>query len=809
MDRNNLNIHEKLRHIQINWPDYYAVMPVSVLDLSVRATNILHHLGIYKIKDTISLSSDTLLNAKNCGRKTIDEIISKLLQFIVSNELESLRIHPNDKQHFAPDYCWYNSIKQNPEIRIIFDKYAVNSETDFLILREESSETDILSLDYKRFHYYKSILEQANLEQLLFIVPNWVLNTNVEFIKFRTRVRNTFLEKGVSSIKDLCLFNIREMLEWPNFGIHSLNNIVQAVIEFASQEQTFPTSYLTEERIKERITEIPLLQHIEYSLNELCEKETLILKLRLGYEQSKLTLEEVGAKLGLTRERIRQIEKNAYKKLMNYNYWDDILLDKLDRLLSAKRNIPLYVSMLEIEDCWFKGCSEKQEFISELIFHISEKRLKILNFGEPIISRIPQDLLFQILNELLDDIEQLSSQNITRDDLNMVIEDKLNKYDCLDLRDIMTVQIEDKLQFRYDSDLSEEYLVGVGNGFKLKLLSLLQESPIPLHYIEITQLFNKKYDSKNSERTIHSKFNLYSDFKLFARGTYGLLSHLDIADEQQKFIIWQCEKLIEESNVNKQWSCHEILTRLSGEIYTNKFHLDKYRLDIILSKSSKLRSMGRQIWVHCDSEKIFKQSRIEIESTCIQVLLNAGVPLSSDILINEVEKIRGVGEFLILQPNNNYTRVAPNLWGLVERDFYIRENEKGQILNSLWSILREFGCCLYIDELKEFLDIESNADFNNFTNYMLYSLATLDNRFRAFRGYFIGLSDWDNNTRFNFSLAVKKVISDMKIPMLTSEIQEKVEALTMRKVDKNRVSTALSANVHVLYDKKTNLWLKV
>jgi len=35
------------------------------------------------------------------------------------------------------------------------------------------------------------------------------------------------------------------------------------------------------------------------------------------YELSGLTLEEVGYVMGITRERVRQIEENAYKKLRN------------------------------------------------------------------------------------------------------------------------------------------------------------------------------------------------------------------------------------------------------------------------------------------------------------------------------------------------------------------------------------------------------------------------------------------------------------------------------------------------------------
>jgi RNA polymerase primary sigma factor len=51
-------------------------------------------------------------------------------------------------------------------------------------------------------------------------------------------------------------------------------------------------------------------------LGTLSEREAKVLKLRFGLEGSKaMTLEEVGKVFGVTRERIRQIEAKALRKL--------------------------------------------------------------------------------------------------------------------------------------------------------------------------------------------------------------------------------------------------------------------------------------------------------------------------------------------------------------------------------------------------------------------------------------------------------------------------------------------------------------
>lgn len=58
---------------------------------------------------------------------------------------------------------------------------------------------------------------------------------------------------------------------------------------------------------------------IEEILNTLKDKEKTVIRLRFGFEDGKeRTLEEVGKILGVTRERVRQIEKKALGKLKHY-----------------------------------------------------------------------------------------------------------------------------------------------------------------------------------------------------------------------------------------------------------------------------------------------------------------------------------------------------------------------------------------------------------------------------------------------------------------------------------------------------------
>jgi RNA polymerase primary sigma factor len=77
---------------------------------------------------------------------------------------------------------------------------------------------------------------------------------------------------------------------------------------FVEDEQTpTPTNATAQKLLSEKLTEI---------LETLSPREARILRLRFGLENGKsYTLEEVGEKFGLTRERIRQIEGKALRRL--------------------------------------------------------------------------------------------------------------------------------------------------------------------------------------------------------------------------------------------------------------------------------------------------------------------------------------------------------------------------------------------------------------------------------------------------------------------------------------------------------------
>ena len=74
--------------------------------------------------------------------------------------------------------------------------------------------------------------------------------------------------------------------------------------------------YYKTPRPEEAVFSADEMATIKKLLDEIDEREATVLRLRYGLDSDEpLTLKEIGVRVGLTRERVRQIEKEALEKL--------------------------------------------------------------------------------------------------------------------------------------------------------------------------------------------------------------------------------------------------------------------------------------------------------------------------------------------------------------------------------------------------------------------------------------------------------------------------------------------------------------
>jgi RNA polymerase primary sigma factor len=126
-----------------------------------------------------------------------------------------------------------------------------------------------------------------------------------------------------------------ELAEYMNLPISKIKEIMQLSQETASLDTSVDEEHITKlsdliEDITsdapfEKVFNMALQDTLDRVLKHLTEREMKIIKLRFGLEgEGPFTLEETGRMLGITRERVRQIQEKAIAKLRHFKRIEDL-----------------------------------------------------------------------------------------------------------------------------------------------------------------------------------------------------------------------------------------------------------------------------------------------------------------------------------------------------------------------------------------------------------------------------------------------------------------------------------------------------
>ena len=246
---------------------------------------------------------------------------------------------------------------------------------------------------------------------------------------------------------------------------------------------------------------------------------------RQGYNYPVKTLEEVGAVIGVTRERIRQIQKKNVEKIIKTEFWDDCIAIKIGGLLLG-RELPLYLEMLEVEDDWFSGFIGNYQHLAAIIELFSENQIKMLTInGSVIISRISQDDWDSLVSDFRKSLKnKAKEQSWTKNDINLTFKASLDEKGATELLPVLWDIFTDSLQFS-----SNDILLSFGKSIESVLNVVLNEAESPLHFSEIARRAEPILGREISNHNVNTRLQ-GTEAKLFGRGTYGLKRFNSISD---------------------------------------------------------------------------------------------------------------------------------------------------------------------------------------------------------------------------------------------------------------------------------------
>ncbi len=273
-----------------------------------------------------------------------------------------------------------------------------------------------------------------------------------------------------------------------------------------------------------------LIDNLMMVLNQ---KEKYVIEKRFSLDETrKSTLEEIGKKFHVTRERVRQIEKNALSKLRrNVGNTELIYINEFSKEILEESGGVLREDKMMAEMINRIGVSEESLDVHaiKLSLHLDSALYRRSNT----ISYYPYIRFSTITDEL---IELLSTKcvNILRQKGDVMTEDKI-------VAAVVKQMGKDRAQFSSEFILAclrvHKICKEVKSGFGLtewrhinprtlrdKIYFVLNQFKKPMHFIDIANKISENDFDKKSVNTqaVHNELIRSEQFVLMGRGTYAL-----------------------------------------------------------------------------------------------------------------------------------------------------------------------------------------------------------------------------------------------------------------------------------------------
>lgn len=623
-----------------------------------------------------------------------------------------------------------------------------------------------------------SLLRGEELDpcELARVAPPWLQVREFSTMPVSVRSANALKARGIKNVADLGRLTMGEMLKLQNFGRTSAADL-HAALKNALDQGPIEQGW-----VEETVTQRNLLENVQQSLMELDTRVRDILRCRMGFDGSPQTLAEIGDRLELTRERVRQIEAKALQSIGVRDHWPIVLAKRLNTLLSQRAE-PLRLLDVPAVDPWFDGVADKPSLLPYLVdaFEITSANF-ILVEGVTYLGRIGQEQWNVALSQGRELLAAAPDAGWTEahclDALSALLPD-----DAQEFRHLLWERLAPMCHFSDNPD-GERLLLSYGRGTEQLVHAILQDADSPLHYQEIFQRANARGREDVDIRRIHQAAGEVAF--LFGRGKFGLAKHIPLSGEDMAALAEEAEAIVAEGPQGRQWHAHELLALLIESGSHSAVHADQYLLNTALLQSGRLVYLGRLVWASAEAETT-AQGRIDIRQTIIDILRDAGEPLGPRTILERLKVSRGIGVYVQLQPYWPLIRVGPSLWGLADRDIPLTPSQQTDFIAKLITVLKWRGTGIHLSELWQVMQPVPGMSAE-----AAFSLAVLDDHLSVGIGQFVHLAEWGEPRRLRLSEVVESALQYLARPATFEEIAALVQARFDRPVDRTAISASLN-----------------
>lgn len=287
---------------------------------------------------------------------------------------------------------------------------------------------------------------------------------------------------------------------------------------------------VTEQSFEKIVVNLPEVLQDLFMVLTPKEKEILVGRYSLGNEQKK-TLESIGAKFNVTRERVRQIENIAIgklrrtvanTKLKEINMLGRAILQSVGGVLLESKLVSYIYHRIENPTDFDRSIIKLSLRIDEEL--IKQDKTSIFNVFWN-LREVPKQEILDVLDEA---IRNLKAKNdiMTEESLVAKIMNKLSlKYETINPALISSVLEVDVRLKRVDNawGLSSWRHINP-KSIRDKAYIVLKRAAKPLHFVEISNaILDAKFDKKMvTTQAVHNELIRYDKFVLIGRGLYAL-----------------------------------------------------------------------------------------------------------------------------------------------------------------------------------------------------------------------------------------------------------------------------------------------
>jgi hypothetical protein len=345
-----------------------------------------------------------------------------------------------------------------------------------------------------------------------------------------------------------------------------------------------------------KINESVIHRSIHFLFKKINKRSAQILTARFGLEGEKKSLSKIGEELGITRERVRQIESNALKQLKKIKKNEDFNLIIDNSIEIIKKHGDLARGVVLAEELKPK-LNQAEENKLMLILNCSPKlafnkaTLKTHSFWS-LKNGIGKQDIDKVNNFIIKQFKE-TKKSIKIKEVKKIIDNSefVKKFEGETGKKKLTMYMFISKELK--RNLIGEW--GIRNwksvselGNREKAYLVLRKKGQPLHFREIADQINFYWKEKKSlAQTVHNELIKDQRFVLVGRGTYGL-SEWGFKGGTVKDIIISfltemknplpVESIIEHVLEHKKVRKSTIVVNLSNNKYFNKDKEEKYFL---------------------------------------------------------------------------------------------------------------------------------------------------------------------------------------------------------------------------------------